>query len=326
MFVKYSDDCIRLEGRWAKFEDKAVTTTTGSRIFLKFEGDMALLKFDLTGDTGEHAHIWISIDSENMAEAALGSALRIKTAAYGVHTVRIIYKSQIETRNRWKEPLEQKLTFLGAEIEKPVTIEADTRKTIEFVGDSITEGVLTDANADPERLPEENTEFRVYQDDVCATYGWQTAEKLNLSPIIMGYGAVGTRKGGNGNVPCAAEAYPYNFDGNPICHQNADYIVINHGANDASAPAEDYIAGYEKLLDVIRKLNPNAKIFALSAFCGAHAEALGKFINEYNGKKGENITFIDSTGWIPKEPLHPLRGGHEIVAENLSRALKEYIK
>lgn len=142
----------------------------------------------------------------------------------------------------------------------------------------------------------------------------------------MGYGAVGTTKGGNGNVPCAAEAYPYNFAGNSICHKNADYIVVNHGANDGGAPAEDYITGYKKLLDVIRKLNPNAKIFALSAFCGAHADVLGQFINEYNAENGENITFINSSGWIPLEPLHPLRDGHEIVAENLSRALKEYIK
>lgn len=326
MFVKFSDSAIRLEGRWAKFDNKAVTTTTGSRIYVKFEGDMALLKFDLSDDTGEHAHIWISVDSGDMTESAVCNALRIKTAEYGVHTVCIIYKSQIESRNRWLLPLDQKLTFLGAELEKPVPIDADMRKTIEFVGDSITEGVLIDADVDPERMPSDNMEFRVYHNDVCATYAWKTAEKLGLSPIIMGYGAVGTTTGGNGNVPSAAEAYPYNFDKNPVCHKSADYIVVNHGANDGRSPESDYISGYEKLLNEIRKYNPDSKIFSLSAFCGAHADALGKFINEYNAKNNDDIVFINSSGWVPLEPLHPLRDGHEIISENLSRILREYIK
>lgn len=325
MFVKYSDPSVLLEGRWAKFADKAVTTTTGSRIYIKFEGDMALLKFDLSGDAGERAHLWISVDGGTMTETAVGAALRIKTAEYGIHTIYIIYKSQVEVRNRWNTPLEQKVAFMGVEVEKPVIIEPDTRKTIEFVGDSITEGILTDADVDPERIPQENMELRVYHDDVCATYAWRTAENLGLSPIIMGYGAVGATKGGNGNVPAAYDAYPYNFDGNPICHKSADYILVNHGANDSRSEVSDYLEGYEKLLNVIRKHNPNSKIFSLSAFCGAHADALGKFINEYNEKNGEDIVFINSAGWVPVEPLHPLRDGHKIIADNLTRILKEYI-
>lgn len=326
MFVKYTDSSIHLTGRWTKLDNKAVTTTTGSQIHIKFEGDMALLKFDLSGDSGEHAHIWISIDNGDMTESAVGSALRIKTAEYGIHTIRIIYKSQIECRNRWLSPLEQKLAFLGAEVEKSLVIEDNAAKTIEFVGDSITEGVLTDAKADPERLPEENMEFRVYHNDVCATYAWQTAENLGLMPIIMGYGAVGTTTGGNGNVPAAADAYPYNFDGSPICHKSADYIVINHGANDSRSAEADYINGYKRLLDTVRKYNPTSEIFSLSAFCGAHAEALGKFISEYNEKNNDNVIFINSTGWVPADPLHPLRDGHKIIAEHLSHILKEYIK
>ena len=39
-----------------------------------------------------------------------------------------------------------------------------------------------------------------------------------------------------------------------------------------------------------------------------------------------NIIFINSTGWVPLEPLHPLRDGHRIIAENLVPILKEKLE
>jgi lysophospholipase L1-like esterase len=198
------------------------------------------------------------------------------------------------------------------------------------VGDSITEGVLIDVDyykgfvgAEPASYIDQNN--RVYQDDACATYAWLTAERLNLRPIVMGYGAVGATRAGQGKVPPAAEAYPYNFDGSPITRPEPDYILINHGANDRGHSAEEYTEKYAGLLDVIRKMNPHAKIFALSAFCGGHHEALGKLIEEYNRANGTDVVFIDSTGWIPVEPLHPLRDGHNTVAEHLVPILKELL-
>ena len=66
-------------------------------------------------------------------------------------------------------------------------------------------------------------------------------------------------------------------------------------------------------------------IVALSAFCGVFHEELGKGIKEYNAKNGTDVKFIDTFGWIPKEPLHPLRDGHKTVAENLVPILKSLI-
>ena len=37
----------------------------------------------------------------------------------------------------------------------------------------------------------------------------------------------------------------------------------------------------------------------------------------------DDIFFVDSTGWISPEPLHPLRDGHKTVAANLIPLLKE---
>ena len=76
-------------------------------------------------------------------------------------------------------------------MENPAELPADERKTIEFVGDSITEGVLIDVDfydKDSDFISSQDQNNRCYQDDVCATYAWQTAEALNLRPIFMGYG------------------------------------------------------------------------------------------------------------------------------------------
>ena len=163
---------------------------------------------------------------------------------------------------------------------------------------------------------------RVYQDDSTATYAWLTAKNLGLTPIIMGYGAVGATKGGCGSVPRAAEAYPYCFESHKTNYDSPDYILINHGANDRGASAEEYLKSYGELLDVIRKINPRSRLIALSAFCGAFHKELGEFICKYNKENFCDILFIDSSGWIPEEPLHPDRNGHKIIAERLTEILK----
>ena len=167
---------------------------------------------------------------------------------------------------------------------------------------------------------------RVYQDDACATYAWLTAEALDLRPIVMGYGAVGVTRSGQGRVPAATEAYPYNFDGSAIEHAGKPrYIVINHGANDRAKGAELYLKKYGELLDVIRKMNPEATVISLSAFCGAFHTELGEYIEKYNAENGCRVHYIDSNGWISPEPLHPYRDGHRTVAENLTAEMKKII-
>lgn len=102
---------------------------------------------------------------------------------------------------------------------------------------------------------------------------------------MMGYGAVGITKSGCGSVPRAEEAYPYCFADMPMTYPNPPaYILINHGANDRGASAEEYITGYRRLLDLIRRTHPQAKLIALSAFCGAFAKELGRWWRRITGK------------------------------------------
>ncbi len=326
MKFSYKDPSVRLTGRWdVTNPDYAEATATGSYIEFAFEGKMAVAMFNVWDNATPHLHLWIELDGGARFEAPIDSYMRIDARTEGRHICRIIYKGGMESYPRWCRPLRSKVSFIGYSAERSAELPEDNRKTIEFVGDSITEGALIDVDyfGDGEPAYPIDHLCRVYQDDVCATYAWLTAEALDLRPVFMGYGAVGVTKSGHGKVPAAPVAYPYNFDGSPITRPEPDIIMINHGANDRRRPAEEYTEKYGKLLDVIRKLNPHARIVSLSAFCGGHHEELGQFIAEYNEKNGTNVLFIDSAGWISPEPLHPLRDGHATVAEHLAPIIKE---
>jgi len=329
MFLKYDHASIRLTGRWDvrgetawyKKIQSAVTTTPGAAIEFAFCGKMAVLHFDMTWNEHPYPHLWISVDSGAKVEVPLERFIRVEAATLGVHTVNVIFKSAVEMQHRWHEPLIGKVALCGIEVDGTAALPADSRRIIEFVGDSITEGVLIDASYNPHTNDQHN---RVYQDDVTATYAYLTAQNLGLRPIFMGYGATALTHGGCGGVPRAIEAYPFCYQNAPISH-HADYILINHGANDRRSSAEEYLKEYEQFLLLARKLNPSAEIIVLSPFCGAFAADLPQFVPEYNLKHRDRIHFIDSGGWVPPEPIHPLREGHKIIAEHLTNALRKLL-
>ncbi|MBQ2734323.1 MAG: hypothetical protein IJF33_00675 [Clostridia bacterium] len=327
MHASYQHESVRLTGRWdTRDPNAATTTTTGAYVEFAFEGRMALAHFDVLTNAAPYLHLWVQIDGGDMVEAPLDSHLRVMAKNDGKHICRIIYKGGAEKDRRWIPPLTGKVSFVGVQAEKLIPIESDLRPVIEFVGDSITEGVLIDVDFKEGfdcDVTYKDQDRRRFQDDVCATYAWQTAEALNLRPVFMGYGAVGVTREGQGKVPAAQVAYPFNFEGSPITHAPSKYVLINHGANDRNKPTELYLEKYEELLDVVRAYNPQATVVCLSAFCGAHHAALGEMIAQYNEKNGCNVHFIDSNGWVSPEPLHPLRDGHTTIARHLIPLLKE---
>ena len=320
MFLDIKSKAIRFTGRWDTNGDCAITTAPGGMIEVAYKGKAAVLKFNTEMNMNPYPHLWIQVDGGAKVETAVDRVIRIEAPEDGNHVIKVIYKSAVEIQHRWYGPLIGKLCFMGAEVYgEEGELPEDNRKIIEFIGDSITEGVLIDEFYHFEQYDQFN---RPVQDDSTATYAYLTAMALGMKPVIMGYGAVGVTHGGCGSVPKAADAYPYNFAGSKAKAQGSDVIVINHGANDAWGTEEAYISEYKNLLDVVRKVNPESKIVVLSAFYGVYPEALKALVEKYNSENGDSIKFIDTKGWIPKEPLHPLRDGHRIVAENLTRELK----
>lgn len=328
MFYSCDDERIKYTGRWgddgvfAKNKGRMATTACGAKIEFLYKGADALLHFDTYTNEEPFPHLYITVDGGARTETALSRYLRIRARTAGVHRVEIIYKSAVERQHRWHIPLVGKATFLGVTADGLAPVPPNNKKTVEFIGDSITEGVLVDGDLSEEQAQED----RPFSDDVTATYAYLTAEALNLEPYFTGYGAVGITRGGMGGVPKAIESYPYVFEKVKKNYPPCDYILINHGANDGGADAETYVNGYGEFLDTVRALNPNSVITVLSAFCGAHHKELGEFIARYNKERSDHVYFIDSTGWIPERPLHPLRDGHRAVADRLIPILRGIIE
>ena len=322
MFFKFNDNSIRYTGRFAELNGAMTATATGAEIEIAFKGDNIVHSFDTTNYQNPVPHIWLQLDGGDMFEAAISDFLRVNTAS-GEHILRIIYKSAVEAQPRFFHPLVGKIAFKGYFAEDSAALPPDTRKTIEFVGDSITEGVLIDVGLFENPGPQET---RPFVDDVTATYAYLTARHFGLKNLHMGYGAVGVTRGGQGAVPKAAEAYPYCFEGAPVTYSHPDYILINHGANDRAHTATEYVTEYRSLLELIRATHPDATIIALSAFCGAFPQELKEMIDSFNKETGDNIHFINASTWGEGHPLHPLRHGHIEIAEKLIAELKHIIK
>ena len=318
MFIPWNHPSVTLTGRWSRGEDSHTSTTNnGSRVEFAFTGSLATLHFDLSTNTDPAPRLWVSVDGGAMVDVTVNPFVKINAGDEGAHIGKAIVKASSEAQARWFAPQEAVVRFVGIEADGSADLPEDSRKIIEFVGDSITEGVLID----PDHGNPENFQDRVFADDSCATYAWLTATKLGMRPRIIGYGGVGTTKSGSGDVPPVQISYPQVYDGCEAQEESADVIVINHGSNDAGAPDEAFTEGYTKLLEVIRSMNKTSRIFAISPFYGGKEEVLPKIVDAFNAANSDDITFISTKGWLPPDPIHPLRDGHQRASELLTDAL-----
>ena len=214
-FFAYNDPHIRYIGRWAQDDHYGAcmsATATGSRLQFAYTGELARLRFNMHLLQTPAPHLYIRVDGGARIEVPLDRYIRITAQGEGRHTVEVLLASMVEMHPRWHRPLVNRVSFEGVEAESLTDLPRPRKKqkTIEFVGDSITEGVLIDPDCRQHRLEAID---RPTQDDVTATYAWLLAEKLELCPLFMGYGAVGATKSGCGGVPRVADAYPYCFEG-----------------------------------------------------------------------------------------------------------------
>ncbi len=324
MLITHLSESVRYTGRWAKMEKAAVTTAPGAFFELAFKGDVCDLMFDVDLNSEPFPRIYIQLDGGARVESAVLRYIRIEAPNAGNHVLTVYFKGAREEQQRWYEPLVGKISFIGANASEEGVLPEDNREIIEFIGDSITEGIWVD-DGRYHFEPIHNRFNMVFQNDATATYAYLTAKKLGMKPHIMGYGSVGVTKSGGGGVPKAADAYPYVFNKVPAEPSGAKIIVINHGANDQGAESALYLKEYSDFLDVVRRINPCATIIALSAFCGVCNDELGKMISEYNKMRGDNVVYISTAGWIPREPLHPLREGHSQIADFLASEISEKI-
>ncbi len=323
MIIKFDDSKIRYTGRWNIGENSARTTACGNYFEFMFKGECAVLGFDVSNAKMPFPKVYISVDGGANIESTVDRFIRI-FAEEGVHKVQVTMKCSLESQQRWYEPLESVFSLIDIEADEFINMPDDTRPTIEFIGDSITEGSLVDYGQ-WEKVNQENIGNLIYCNDSMADYTWLLAKQLDFRPLIMGYGSLGLTKGGSGGVPPVAEAYKYYSDGYPIESCNADYIIINHGTNDMYADKELYKAKYLEFLSIVRERNAKSKIIAITPFGGYFKDEIKEVVEEFNKNNNDDVFYINASEWVPKEPMHPLRDGHKTIAKKLCEIFRNEI-
>lgn len=335
----WNDPSVRLTGRWSRLDRDdtdphrfihptaayTAATAPGSYLEIAFRGDMILLEFMTGYHTYPLPHLWLRLDGGADFEVPVDRFLRVRAGSQGQHVLRVLFKGAMEMQNRWYQPLAGAVCFAAYQAEDRGVLPEDHRPLIEFLGDSITEGVLIDTDYSDKPVCIEVQQERPYQDDNLATYASLLAAALDLRAMFQAYGAIGLTRSGCASVPRAGLIYPYVFNGVPYTGEKPDVIMINHGTNDRGATAEEFLMRYRELLDMLTEKNPGAKIICLTPFIGAFDADIMRMAEEYRREHNPRVYAISTRGWLAPEPLHPLRDGHRTAAEKLIPLVKQIL-
>jgi lysophospholipase L1-like esterase len=320
------DSKVQLSGRWDRRRpDRVITVNSGSYVIARFEGRSITARFDLTRNKPPVPTIAWKFDNDaQWRESEIAASVELgKDLKPGPHTVWLVVRGLDEHQPRWAEPLTASVTFLGFELSesgKFLDPPPEPKLKIEFLGDSITEGVLV-------HKKQPSRETWAWQTDGLQAWPAQTALRLGAQWRQVGFGAVGVTKSGSGGVPPAPDSFNWFYEGCPRDDWQPTLVVINHGTNDRNASSEQFRAAYANYLARIRKAYPEAKILTLRPFAGTHADDIRAEVKARNDMGDKRIAFIDTTGWVDRDDftdgVHPNAGAGPKVAEKLSKLIKE---
>lgn len=316
---------LRFVGRWdRRAQDRAVTVNSGSYILAHFTGAEITARFDVSlNQPGVPTLAW-RVDDGPWQEAEVTARVPLADhLAKGAHTLMLMARGLDEHQNRWTSPLVASITFLGLDISpegkllRPLAEWDKPKLKIEFLGDSITEGVLVQA-------PREGKTTWAWQTDARQAYAAQTAMRLKAAWRQVGFGATGLAHGGSGGAPGALESFNFFYKDCPRDGWQPDLVVVNQGTNDGGMASDAYRLLYAQYLKMIRTAYPHAKIAAVRPFVGAQAQAIRAEVEACRAAGDTRIYYIDTEGWY-SGPLHPTAQGSIPLAEKLAAALQEQV-
>jgi lysophospholipase L1-like esterase len=307
---------IQYLGRWGRLGPSMTTVNSGSRVVLRFTGRRLAATFDQSTVT-HPPQIYVRVDGRAPILYTVDRDrldLTTRPLPRGrVHTLEIAVKDVDERANRWSPPLQSGLLLTGFRLDRGARTlppPAPSGRRIEFLGDSITQGVRA-----------LGPEIGVTGSDATKDYAWLTGRALRANFRQVGFGAQGILRPGGGQVPRAAEALRFNFAGSPIDPSYVPQAVVaNQGTNDA-LNAVDPVAFQAAYLDYLRRIRatwPTAWIFAMRPFGGYLAGEIAAAVAAANDGR---IVYVDTTGWLTatgyQDGLHPAYAGHLQVARRL---------
>ena len=317
---------LRLLGRWDArgAPHRLVAVNPGSSFQFRYKGGLCRLHVDRSANQDPMPQLWVNFDGTWTLHVLDRDTIELGSAVErGRHEVWVVLKSAREHQSRWRPPLVASLTLTAVTAPDGRFLSAPRRRRriIEFVGDSITEGILVHPQAKGKTWPD--------LADSRLTYAFRAAEALDAEPRLIGFGAQGVTKAGNGGVPPAGLAYPFVYADAPAADDPADVVVINHGGNDSGVPNIE--AGYRNLIRLVRRHSPNADIFCVVPFPQVHARSISRAVAAVRADGDEHVHHVDTRGWLDRkadttEGVHPNPQGHAKAAERLIKIIRQTLR
>jgi lysophospholipase L1-like esterase len=323
-WIDPSDRRLQYRGRWSVRDGRALAVNTGSQIQASFSGDRLALRFDAVYPH-EPPQLWVRLDEHPWQQVEVAPEIELAPSPpHTSHVLRLVFKGAREWDNRWKAPLQTAVALTGIGLAEGGTLREPPplpALRIEFLGDSITEGVLLHRldRPFPEAWPE--------RADGRLGYAFQTGERLGADTRVVGFGRQGVTIEGNGGVPPAPDAFAWVCGGVPTDGWKPHLVVINQGTNDGSVPSDRFRPAYDRYLSLIRAAYPAAHLILLRPFNGAHADDIRALVEQRVAVGDARLHFVDTTGWLDAtidttDGVHPDAMGHRKAAQRLEAEIR----
>jgi lysophospholipase L1-like esterase len=311
-------------GRWDLSKaGKAITVNSGSHVTASFMGSGISAKFDTSGNTGDIPTVSIKIDDGELVEKEITGTLELATGLpVALHTVTLFVRGMSESQQRWTPPLVSSTVFTGFTVAggNIVPTARPTRLKMEFLGDSITEGVALQATG-PQGQTSQN-----WRTNGPRGYAAVTAMKMQAEWRQVGFGRQGLTIVGNGGVPKAQDAFNWFYSGVARDSWQPDIVVINQGTNDRGTSGATFAPLYDSFLGIIRTAYPDAKIVALRPLVGDFGSEISAQVAARKTAGDAKIFYVDTAGWTSNgdftDGVHPNQSGSVKIADKLMTALQ----
>ena len=309
-----SDDHFTLSGRWFEKvingETAWVTVNQGAMIHFRTEGaESAKLRFTEISRLETPYYAYIVDGGEPVRKKITDGSILLPDR--GKHEICVVIDGITEREDKWYGEIG--VAFHGIECDGRVRGTAPKQKTILFIGDSITEGIMTLSD-------------HAVSDYNSATHSfpWYTAKNLDAEPYFVGFGGSGIVA--EGSFQTNSVALDYYSVSRPIPESDmpdCSLAVINTGTNDHGVESDVFTEGYRELLLKVHDRYPDAKVVCMIPFNQSHAGDIRSAAKDYSW-----CHIVETEGWeisYSDEGLHPDAAGSKVIGDNLAEYIREEI-
>ena len=302
--VKYEAVCenVKLTGR--SYYDGDISWLVHSGSAAEFEITASSAEVTLAGDGAESSdekyrpRYAVFVDGELVEDSLLDKSEKVVTLFTGTiqrtAQIKIIHLSEANNGAIGIKELNAVSSSL-----RPIRPAAAKKLNIEFIGDSITCAYGVEAKSNSES-------FSTSTENFMKSYAYLTAKKLDAdysSVSYSGYGIISgyTSNSDQRNTDClvpdyyelTGTSYPQKWD---FQNNHNDVVVINLGTNDDTYVKGDrenrsseFVDGYTKFLETVRKNNPDSYIICTvgTMGCAEEYDLIEKAVEQFKVKNSD---------------------------------------